>query len=135
MTHYFISSWLQKVPKNAYMQLLKSSLNKPSIYKSYVFTDKLVVHLTTRRVASIDSCCHPTRKSKLTFPVQIPHPAQANIKFPTPSRHKIINNNNNNNNNFIYIALKSNNCPKRYLITKWNIKNLNYKISTIYNII
>ena len=23
------------------------------------------------------------------------------------------NNNNNNNNNFIYIALKSNNCPKR----------------------
>ena len=26
--------------------------------------------------------------------------------------------NNNNNNNFIYIALKSNNCPKRYLITK-----------------
>ena len=23
-----------------------------------------------------------------------------------------------NNNNFIYIALKSNNCPKRYLITK-----------------
>ena len=24
------------------------------------------------------------------------------------------NNNNNNNNNFIYIALKSNNCPKRY---------------------
>ena len=29
-----------------------------------------------------------------------------------------INNNNNNNNNFIYIALKSNNCPKRYLITK-----------------
>ena len=24
----------------------------------------------------------------------------------------------NNNNNFIYIALKSNNCPKRYLITK-----------------
>ena len=25
---------------------------------------------------------------------------------------------NNNNNNFIYIALKSNNCPKRYLITK-----------------
>ena len=28
------------------------------------------------------------------------------------------NNNNNNNNNFIYIALKSNNCPKRYLITK-----------------
>ena len=27
-------------------------------------------------------------------------------------------NNNNNNNNFIYIALKSNNCPKRYLITK-----------------
>ena len=43
--------------------------------------------------------------------------------------------NNNNNNNFIYIALKSNNCPKRYLITKRNIKNLNYKISTIYNII
>ena len=44
-------------------------------------------------------------------------------------------NNNNNNNNFIYIALKSNNCPKRYLITKKNIyiykKNLNYKISTI----
>ena len=35
------------------------------------------------------------------------------------------------NNNFIYIALKSNNCPKRYLITQWNIKNLNYKISTI----
>ena len=30
----------------------------------------------------------------------------------------INNNNNNNNNNFIYIALKSNNCPKRYLITK-----------------
>ena len=28
---------------------------------------------------------------------------------------------NNNNNNFIYIALKSNNCPKRYLITKKNI--------------
>ena len=28
------------------------------------------------------------------------------------------NNTNNNNNNFIYIALKSNNCPKRYLITK-----------------
>ena len=27
------------------------------------------------------------------------------------------NNNNYNNNNFIYIALKSNNCPKRYLIT------------------
>ena len=27
------------------------------------------------------------------------------------------NNNNNNNNNFIYIALKSNNCPKRFLIT------------------
>ena len=25
----------------------------------------------------------------------------------------IINNNNNINNNFIYIALKSNNCPKR----------------------
>ena len=25
-----------------------------------------------------------------------------------------INNNNNNNNNFIYIALKSNNCPKRF---------------------
>ena len=24
----------------------------------------------------------------------------------------------NNNNNFIYIVLKSNNCPKRYLITK-----------------
>ena len=24
----------------------------------------------------------------------------------------------NDNNNFIYIALKSNNCPKRYLITK-----------------
>ena len=24
------------------------------------------------------------------------------------------NNNNNNNNNFIYTALKSNNCPKRY---------------------
>ena len=24
------------------------------------------------------------------------------------------NNNNNNNDNFIYIALKSNNCPKRY---------------------
>ena len=46
------------------------------------------------------------------------------------------NNNNNNNNNFIYIALKSNNCPKRYLITKKNIKkDLNYKISTIYNII
>ena len=30
--------------------------------------------------------------------------------------------NNNNNNNFIYIALKSNNCSKGYLITKWNIK-------------
>ena len=46
-------------------------------------------------------------------------------------------NNNNNNNNFIDIALKSNDCQKRYLITKWNIKNLNndYKISTIYNII
>ena len=27
-------------------------------------------------------------------------------------------NNNNNNNKFIYIALKSNNCPKRYLITQ-----------------
>ena len=30
--------------------------------------------------------------------------------------------NNNNNNNFIYIALKSNNCPKRYLITKKEYK-------------
>ena len=43
-----------------------------------------------------------------------------------------------NNNNFIYIALKFNNCPKRYLITKKiyiYIKNLKYKISTIYNII
>ena len=29
---------------------------------------------------------------------------------------------NNNNNNFIYIALKSDNCPKRYIITKKNIK-------------
>ena len=32
--------------------------------------------------------------------------------------HADVNNNNNNNNNIIYIALKSNNCPKRYLITK-----------------
>ena len=40
----------------------------------------------------------------------------------------------NNNNNFIYIALKSNNCPKRYLITKKYIYK-KYKISTIYNII
>ena len=33
------------------------------------------------------------------------------------------NNINNNNNNFIYIALKSNNCPKRYLIgtTKYSL--------------
>ena len=39
---------------------------------------------------------------------------------PKNDQHKIspYNNNNNNNNNFIYIALKSNNCPKRYLITK-----------------
>ena len=35
-----------------------------------------------------------------------------------PNLLQAINNNNNNNNNFIYIALKSNNCPKRYLITK-----------------
>ena len=35
-----------------------------------------------------------------------------------PSGILINNNNNNNNNNFIYIALKSNNYPKRYLITK-----------------
>ena len=47
----------------------------------------------------------------------------------------MVDNNNNNNNNFIHIALKSNNCPKRYLITKRNIKNVNYKISTIYNIV
>ena len=35
------------------------------------------------------------------------------------------NNNNNNNNNFIYIALKSNNCPKRFLITILKINKIN----------
>ena len=66
---------------------------------------------------------------------------QAAISFTVNRRFKarivVLINNNNNNNNFIYIALKSNNCPKRYLITKKNIykKNLNYKISIIYNII
>ena len=32
----------------------------------------------------------------------------------------------------MYIALKSNNCPKRYLITKENIKNLNYLIISLH---
>ena len=38
--------------------------------------------------------------------------------LPSIRKYGYYNNNNNNNNNFIYIALKSNNCPKRYLITK-----------------
>ena len=43
------------------------------------------------------------------------------------------NNNNNNNNNFIYIALKSNNCPNA--LPNYNIKNKWNKICTMYNII
>lgn len=44
-----------------------------------------------------------------------------NIEFRNIMNYRLLinlnNNNNNNNNNFFYIALKSNDCPKRCLIT------------------
>ena len=71
----------QQLPQEQRVVCLWS--NKPFACKSCVFK---LLHLTRRKTASRKPHCQTldlTKKLNLTLPLQIPHPCQEKVKFPT----------------------------------------------------